>query len=182
MTVDVGAGGQIDLAGASLQALVELKGSVDSLRSEFKRWRDAEDAYQYGVRSIPIEGQGIAGTTDLAIDCGGPENGYTWEIRRLAIAGPSPETSLGSEIAFVYQSPLKPHTTSGATSMNWVDWTGYNSGKIPSVAFYSAYQIVLVWPAHLWVVINGGTNGQQYVVAGRALNTPDVRRTEVEVL
>ena len=80
--------------------------------------------------------------------------------------------------ALQLQVPL----VTGATTMNWVDWTGYNSGKIPSVAFYSAYQIVLVWPARLWVVINAGTQNQQYVVAGRALNTPDVRRLEVEVL
>ena len=182
MTVEAGVNAEVDLGPAVLEAMAGVKASCDAMTATVRDWVAQEKAYQYGVRSIPIEGQGVYGTTDLAIDCGGPENGYTWEIRRLAIAGPSPETSLGSEIAFVYQSPLKPHTASGATSMNWVDWTGYNSGKIPSVAFYSAYQIVLVWPAHLWVVINGGTNGQQYVVAGRALNTPDVRRTEVEVL
>ena len=180
---EAGAGASLDLGPLSLSAILDLQASVNGLAKAFSDWKQQEADYQYGALDIVIQGSGVAATaTNLVLDCGGPNQDRMWEIRRLAVGAPNPATEVAG-VAYLYVSSAMP-VGINPTLMNFVDWTGYNgtatpNAELPSTAFYSARQVVLHAPEHLWCVINGGTNLQQYVVAGRALDFPDRRRSMV---
>ena len=178
--LEAGVGGGLELGPISLKAIIDLQGGLATVAKAFKDWRDEEDEYQYGTREVVIDGAGTYVTaTDLVLDLDGPTPGHVWDLRRLAVGAPNPETAVAG-VAYFYVQANSPSVTQ-PTMLTFFDWTGYTGTssldtELPSVSFYSARQVVLHNPNHLWCVINGGVNAQQYVVGGIAVNSPDRRR------
>ena len=180
---EAGIGGGLELGPISLKAIIDLQAGMTSLKQVFTQWKNEEGAYEYGALETVIQGSGIGvDGADLVLDCGGPNQDRMWEIRRLAVGAPNPETAIAG-IAYFYISAQRPDPT-GPTIMNWFDWTGYTGSatfdtELPSVAFYGTRQVVLHAPARLWCVLHGVVNAQQYAVGGIALDFPDRRRSLV---
>ena len=180
---EAGIGAGLELGPVSLKGLLDLQASINGLTKIFTQWKTEEGAYEYGALESVIQGSGVYATaTDLVLDCGGPNQDRMWEVRRLAVGAPNPETAVAG-VAYFYVSAHQP-SKAQPTIMNFVDWTGYTGSatfdtELPSVAFYGTRQVVLHAPNHLFCVINSGVNLQQYAVSGMALDFPDRRRSMV---
>lgn len=155
---DLSAGMHLEL----IATLGGLKSSVDRLAALQTEWVAMEKARQYDPRPMSILGNGSTDSSghDLVIDCGGPPQGYYWELRALYISGPLP-TSTVAGAAYFSDSPTAP-VAGNLSSMNAFD----QATSIPQAAFYIGRQGVVVAPSKLWCVIHGGTAATQYIVSG----------------
>lgn len=160
---------EVDLGPLVLESIVGLKASFDSVAKELKKARDIEDAYQRGAIEVPLRQSAVSGATgSLLMGLGGPAYGREWQVKRLTIGG-SLWTSTVAGTALVLISPssgqLLPSTSDIADQ----------AAALPSVAYYSARQLVVRHPNHLYVIILTPTAITQYAVGGEATDLPDRR-------
>jgi hypothetical protein len=177
--LDVGAGAHLDLGPLSLKAIADLSSSVESLKKQFESWRSEEGLYQYGATDHQFF-KTITGNTGANVIVGltdGPEPGWIWEIRRLAISYNDPSTGSQTGTAYIFQGSGRPPVTP-LIAGNWIDWTGGGGASLPSVAFYSSRQIMLHSPDKLWIALVGSA-AVQYVVNGAYVQYPDKRTAVV---
>jgi hypothetical protein len=102
-----------------------------------------------------------AGADPIFIDLGQPSQGRIWEVRRI-IVGATIASATATGSVFVFQQGLKPADLNVA---NLVDL--YTLGVFPQRAFYGAHQFIVRPGEHIWVVVTGGTPGQQIVTAAK---------------
>lgn len=160
---------EVDLGPLVLESIVGLKASFDSVAKELRKARAEEDAYQRGAIEVPLRQSATsAASGSLIMDLGGPAYAREWQVKRLTIGG-ALWTSVVAGTALVLISPssgqLLPSTTDIADQAT----------TLPSVAYYSARQLVVRHPSHLYVIILSPTATTQYAVGGEATDLPDRR-------
>jgi hypothetical protein len=137
-------------AGAKFEVLTqqELKHELDN----FRRALDAATPKPLLKRfqaAVTLDSNGEATVT---ID--GPPTGFTWDIRRIAISGPTEAVVAGS--CFLYRNVVSP--------LNLLDFTS----AIPDVGPWTARQISLFGTEELIAHITNGVAGARIFFNGQA--------------
>lgn len=159
---------KLSIGELSLEALLALRSEMADMAGIMKKLLEMQELYEYvGPNQVNI-GQGATAPTsgDLFLDLGGPNYGRVWEVRALVIGGLTFSTAAAGT-AEVYQSSGQPTSRTLALLDD-------QANALPSVAFYSAGQLRVRHPNHLWVVIHTPTASQAYQAGGSALDSPDI--------
>lgn len=94
----------------------------------------------------------------------GPDQGHFWYVRSIVVGGLDPTLAVTGR-ADVYVSASNRAASLAAIGMgDWRDWANFASG-VAQVAFYGRGELPLRLNEHLFLVVTGGTNGQQYTAA-----------------
>lgn len=102
-----------------------------------------------------------AGATTVMIDCGGPEQGSVWLLRRLFVTFSTPtNTSTGS---VVMAQTSNSGNTSLSASLIFDQVTG-----LPAVGWYSERQVVIHHGSRIQIYCTGLVAGNQIIVNGGA--------------
>lgn len=95
---------------------------------------------------------------NLVLDLGSAPPGRVWQVRRLTIGGVlATSTPTGSAFAYVRGQPPSDLSTIGVVD----SWPSFSNGAQGST--YGTHQLWIPAAAHLFIVITGGTPGQQWV-------------------
>lgn len=117
-------------------------------------------------RNTPVTGGNVAAGyfatgVPLVLDLGSPDQGTFWELSTFAIGGTEIDvTAAGKWGLYVSSVP----TAAGAGLSNLLDVGVVASAAMPFATNYSSGQAVVHDQEHVFAVIFGATNGQQYVV------------------
>ena len=115
----------------------------------------------------PLAGSGICPASGtLFFSIGKPELGRLFEVRSLAVGGPTWTAAPGGEGAIVVSAMNPP------LDLSLLNLRDVITEAFPQVAFYSSNQVTAQAGEHLIVVITGGTSGAQYAASGIALDYP----------
>ena len=136
---------------------LQLGAQLESVETQLRKRNDARD---YQLANIPQDAEALgAGVVPasgpLFIDLGHPDQGRYWQVRHVAVAG-VPITATAAGVAYIYKRGAPP------SDLGVTGWIDYTSLPLPQPAFYSTHQFVVNPSEHVWVVIVGGTVGQQY--------------------
>lgn len=103
--------------------------------------------------------QGVAAAgADLVIGIGGPTQGMIWELRTLTVGGLTWATAAAGTSLLV-RAASRPNNAAAVGLAAVLD----EAASLPLPAGYGTGQIVVRNPEKLYVIIQGGTAGQQYV-------------------
>ena len=169
-----GAGAEVDVDEGGLFASImgRLSLTLETLSDRIARQLDEDKARERRLARLmpvarPLAGVGIATAAGTcSISAGKPELGRLFEVRSLAVGGPTVDaTPAGS--GFVIASAMNP-----ALDRSLLNLRDVISEALPQVAFYSSNQLTLQQNEHLIVELTGCTSGLQYVVSGIALDYP----------
>ena len=175
MSLDVGAGAELDLGGFSLETLVGIRAGLNDVVTELRNLHKLEEAYQFGAKDIPLRNSASSDSNSdsLIIGLGGPTYGRQWQVRRLTIGG-ALWTSTVAGSALVVVGPSQTATPPLPDVNDEV-------ASLPSNGFYSTGQLIVRHPDHLRIVILTPTASTLYAVGGTVTEMPDKRepiRTE----
>lgn len=143
--------------GPSLDLFLSVGASIGSLADEMRADRDRRNAM-----SPPSNEQlfkaGVAATgKNLILDLGSVPLGRVWQIRRLIVGGVDvTTTAAGAAYAFKQGAP--------PSDLNLTNCVGIYA-TVPAIEKFGTHQLFLLANAHLYVVVVGGTNLQQYAAA-----------------
>jgi hypothetical protein len=140
---------------ADLRASID--GLAESVREQNRHLARAQQALDHIPMDVPIMTGGTtsaAGTVVLA--CRGPARGRQWQVRQLAVAGPT------KGVVRLIRLPVTP---TSPYNQGVVDTT---STRWPAPAFYGEHQFVLQGGETLWVVVTGATATTVVTVNGAA--------------
>lgn len=158
----------------------ELSRMAAAQRAEYARLAAEVPIWHRAVRSPKYPASG-----DLAVSLGGPSTGRLWHVRQLTVGGLTlATTAAGTAEIYVGSVPLVAGggaagaTAGTAISLgDLVDATILNTTELPNIAYYDDGQVLVRPGESLWVVIRGGTAGQQYVAGATvkdiAVDGPD---------
>lgn len=121
-------------------------------RRDRQAQRYPRDASLYGVGTAPSSGF-------LTIDLGGVPQGHVWEVRRGIIGGLL-VTTTAAGTGYFYACGAPP---SAGQLVDCVDIFS----SLPMGDTWGTHQLFLVGGEHLWAVVHGGTDGQQYAASAR---------------
>ena len=107
------------------------------------------------------------------IDLGHPAAGSWWQIRNLTIGG-TDITQTPAGVGWVLIQANQPTNNPSLIAVS--DWT---KAALPQTAFYGTHELVCDQYAHVYVLITGGTNGQQYVASMFAEVFPEYVRSRL---
>lgn len=99
----------------------------------------------------------------LRFPLAGPDQGHIWMVRNIAVGGLAVGVAAaGTADAFVSASDLRIQPA--LTSIGLGDWRDHYAA-MPTVVQYGSGAFPLRFNEEVFVVISGGTNGQQYVAS-----------------
>lgn len=155
-------------AAISARLSLAVEGYTDELIYQRRRAEEIERLQSEVPAVFPQRNTIILPASGIdSIDLGGPETGRSWVLQSLAVGGVS-ATTVAAGTADVYQNPTDPDET--ATDLtSWRD----HAATLPLVGWYTGREVVLRHPDRLWIVISGGTSGQQYAAAAWWLSYQD---------
>ncbi len=168
--------GQVDtklsIGQMSLEALVDLKASVDGMTDLFRKYLRAQEEYQQrGPLQLALRTSGTSGSSgDLGFGFGGPKYGRLWEIRRVIVGGLDWDTTVSGSAQLYVASVPALQMVNNDNLADMVD----QAATLPSVAFYSSGQIVLRHPQELHIVIDGPSATTSYVASAGGFDIPDM--------
>lgn len=149
-------------AGISLRLGVAVDSMADELKKNREAWlQRATDAPRGvllrfastapGTQPFTLQGPEVGGV--------GPQDGEVWALRACRVGGITPTTTAAGR-ADLFVSPFDPNSDAGPGPLvaDWVD----QSTALPNVAFYDSWQAQMRNPDNLYIVVTGGTAGQQY--------------------
>jgi len=113
-------------------------------------------------------------TADAVIDLGGPTQGRVWDLRNLIIGGLNWTTTAAGS-ALVVVAAQQPARASDVGLPAVVD----QAATLPLPAGYSRGQIRLYYPDRLYVIVQLGTQAQEYVAGARLEEYEEARRVQV---
>ncbi len=137
-------------AGAEIELLTqdELRQEIDPLK------RAIEKANKKPLLRLFAEAGDVAADGTLTLVVNGPPAGFAWDIRRLAIMGPSEAAVAGS--CYVYRNEVNP--------LRLIDFTT----TIPNVGPWSARQMSIFGTEKLLLHFSGVIAGTRLFVNGQA--------------
>lgn len=106
-------------------------------------------------------------STEESLSLGGPQNGRVWSVQSITVGGITPSTTVAGT-ADVIQSPTNPTLT----TVDLTSWRDH-AATLPLIGFYTTREVELRYPDELWVVVNNGTIGQQYIAVAWVLDYQD---------
>lgn len=174
----VGAEVDVKLGSILLGIAAGIERVSDRLDSLVREWVYARK----GPITVQEQASGQTNTSGVVwLGLGGPAYGRVREVRRIIISGSFISTSSSgtAEVCVIPGSSAAAISSQGEPPAGWVkDF----ASEIPLVAPYSAGQMRLRHPNHLYIVVLGGGSGVQYVANLDALDLPDeIVRQEVTV-
>jgi len=102
---------------------------------------------------------------NLLLDLGSVPLGRVWQVRRLVVGGVDiTTTAAGKAYAFTQGAP-----PADLNLTNCVDVFA----TLPALNKYGTHQLFLLASEHLWVVVAGGSSGQQYAASARVEDWDD---------
>ncbi len=144
-----------------LSLSAELKASLDGIAASVARQErylaQAQEAMDHIPLDVPIMRSGTSNATGVAvISCGGPARGRQWQVRQLAVSGP---TKGVVRLLALSVAPTSPYDMGlkDSTATRW-----------PAPGFYSTHELVLQGGETLWVVVTGATASTTVHVNGSA--------------
>lgn len=149
---------------ADLCAKLDLHiGSTEKLRKQLAEAQRPPQQPSFGrVRASAIaDANGFA---FLVFDQGGPQQGLFWYVRNLVVGGLNPAVAANGTADVFVMAGQPPGITDDLTSLGLSDWRD-RAAALPSVAYYASGQLALRMNERLYVIITGGTSGQQYIAA-----------------
>lgn len=165
---------EVDLGPLVFELMGGLKASLDTLNKRLRNIAKVEEAYQFGVREIPIRKVATsAASGNLVIGCGGPAVGRLWEVKRLTVGGVLWTSTVSGQAIVVVGSVSDGQTTPPLTDI------ADQAATLPNIAYYSTRQLVVRNPGHLFVVVIAPSATTQYAVGGQVSDFPD-RRTDID--
>ncbi len=171
---DIGA--ELSVGEMSLKALVELTSATRDMHDTLKGLLALEQRYQMkGPVDVQLRAaaNSDASGDDLFLDLGGPSYGQLWEIRRLVVGGATYDSVVLGSGQVVVSSAIPNIATVNTWDPAILDIVD-QTATLPKVTFYSAAQIVLRHPQHLWIFFDGTlTASVTYAASGLAIMTPD---------
>ena len=167
------------------QGIAGLCAKIDLwIGSADKRVRQLEDALAKQANPQPVfvrvATSGImpaSGPLILGFPLKGPDQGHFWMVRTLAIGGLSPTTAAtGTADVYISSSDIRSLQAGGLAALGLADWRDHETA-LPTLSFYGSGEMPLRFNEEIYVVITGGTAGQQYVAA---LGAIDYRESAIE--
>jgi hypothetical protein len=102
---------------------------------------------------------------NLILDLGSVPLGRVWQVRRLIVGGVAVTTAAtGKAYAFAQGAPPR--------DLNLTNGVGIYAA-LPAIDKWGTHQLFLLATEHLWVVIAGGSSGQQYTASARVEDWDD---------
>jgi hypothetical protein len=101
------------------------------------------------------------GQTYVTIDCGSPIPGTEWDLTRLIVSGPDPETA-DNATAIVWIGAVKPND--GSLEPVFEHLLLPAPTTLPNDATWNRDQACLLLNEHLFVTFKGSTSGRAYRV------------------
>jgi hypothetical protein len=136
--------------------------AADALADVARRWHALVEREVYPV-TADFEGSGVAGAGSLTIiTYPGVPMGQHWALRRMSIAAADP-TAVAAGVAYVFAG-----STGQLVGAKYVD----RAAALPFTFYWSRYQVPLVYPETITVLITTPTNGTTYLVNGTAEQAP----------
>lgn len=156
-----------DGAVASLCAKLDLHiGSTDRMAKQLQRSLRKPPAQPVFGRA---GGSGVYDSTAayMAVRMAqrGPDQGHFWYIRSIIVGGLTPSLAVtGRGDVYVTATDLRNMGSLAAVGLaDWRDWADFTPG-VAQVAFYGRGEMPLRMNEKVFMVVTGGTNGQQYAV------------------
>ena len=147
---------------------VELGESVKKLNETNERlWRKLQFGTPVLTRQVAA---GTAATGQkLVLSLGGPDQGTYWNIRNFAIGGNDVNVAAAGTFGLYISGFTAPNYSPGMGAL--VDGGGTYGGAdtMPYSENYGNDSLRVLEGENVYVVINGGTNGQQYIANIAAL-------------
>jgi hypothetical protein len=150
--------GDLSLTIGGLSSAVE-----EQQRSNDRRMRaDSEESPRFvrplGQVVLNSSGFGVVGFDNK------PAQGHFWYVRKLVVAGVTPTTAVaGRADVFVGAQDLRQVTSLAQIgSANWRD----QATTLPLIGVYGRGELTVPSPYDLYVIVSGGTSGQQVIVTG----------------
>jgi len=146
---------------------------IDGLRKEMAAARLARTAQIPRDRACAASGV-YPSTGVLALCLGGPDQGWRWLVRRIAVGSLTPVTSTaGRADVFITGAPAPVAPITGGLGSTSVTGTAIMAGltadwrdqatTLPLTAGYTSRQLVVSDTEQLWVVFSSGTSTQVYI-------------------
>jgi hypothetical protein len=150
-------------------------GSIDSTLTAIHKWmRDTTAMPRY----MPFQATAVCDSSGYAaIQLGPVAQGRRWVVHQLIVGGVDWATSAaGTALACISSvNPLRPSSALDVSvPLNVVqDQAGFPSPSLPNIAFYTRGQFVVPPLSSIWMIISGGTSGQEYTAACDFVDEPN---------
>lgn len=118
---------------------------------------------------IHLAGVRTADATGLAVirfGLRGPDLGHFWYVRNITVGGLSPTVTAAGRCDVYVIAGGTPMNGAGLTALGLADWRD-ESLTLPNVAFYGRGELPLRRGETIFLVVSGGTAGQQYAASGQ---------------
>jgi hypothetical protein len=145
--------------GIGVDFWLQLGATLGTLAEAAQAERDHRESQLPPSNEVVFAAGTFPASGNLILDLGSVPLGRVWQVRRIIVGGVSVLTAAAGQ-AFVFAQGAAP-----------VDLNITNCVDIfltlPRGDTYGTHQLFLVATEHLFVVVNGGTPGQQYAAASR---------------
>lgn len=147
---------------ADLCAKLDLHiGSMSKMTSAITAGQRRPPAQPVFGRTVATGLAPASGPLILRFPLAGPDQGHFWYVRNIVIGGLSEATvAAGTAGIYVSASALNSQPTLAAIGLGDLR---DRASSFPAVAFYGRGELPLRLNEELFIIISGGTSGQQYV-------------------
>lgn len=122
--------------------------------------------------NLAQSGTAAAGA-DLVIGLGGPTQGQLWELRTLTVGGVTWATAAAGT-ALLVRAGTRPTSAATVGLAAVLD----EAASLPLPSGYASGQMVVRNPEKLYVIVQGGTAGQQYVAGYSIVEFQEAARVQ----
>jgi hypothetical protein len=145
--------------GVDVSFFVSLGATLGRLADTLQADRDDKADTMPPSNEVVFAAGAFPSSGNLVLDLGSVPLGRVWQVRRLIVGGVAVTTAAAGQ-AFAFAQGAAP---SDLNITNCVDIFA----SLPKGNTYGTHQLFLVATEHLFVVVTGGTVGQQYAAAAR---------------
>lgn len=145
--------------GIGVDFFLQLGATLGSLAESMQAERDHREENKPPSNEVVFAAGVFPATGNLILDLGSVPLGRVWQVRRLIVGGVTVTTAAAGQ-AYAFAQGAAP---SDLNLTNCVDIFA----TLPRGNTYGTHQLFLVATEHLFVVVTGGTAGQQYAAASR---------------
>lgn len=167
--------------GFSAKLIAGLSTLAERVQRQTDETRRANQLAAQAAALAPISyrrrASGTPASGALVLDFGGPAQGRTWELRHVVVGGDTPaDTRAGAAYVYRVAGGVLASMPAMLSMSDVIDWTA----TLPNVSFYAAGDVPIVAGERIFVVVAGGTDGEDYQAAVTVLDrlsTPTDRAT-----
>lgn len=147
---------------ADLAAKLDLHiGSVSKMTKAITAGQRRPPAQPVFGRTVASGLAPATGPLILRFPLAGPDQGHFWYVRNLVIGGLT-EATVAAGTAGIYVSASSLTSQPSLAAIGLADLRD-RASSFPAVAFYGRGELPLRLNEELFIIVSGGTSGQQYV-------------------